>query len=190
VIVTGDLLAAKRLNTLLDPAIGQAATNLEGRKPRWPSVRIPVWANRPGFPGDKNPRNSGRLGRRNPWRPSRALRANQSGRLPSAQLHRLRSLAQDRARTRRSRPARFLRAAVLRPPRQQRAGILYLMGDSDRIGSSHPAIEGILVLPLPVTTGDRRPVAWLGPGCGCFCSEQSQGPSMTRSRIGQDQTHA
>jgi hypothetical protein len=36
------------------------------RKHRWPSFRIPshhhpVRANRPGFPGDKNPRNSGRL---------------------------------------------------------------------------------------------------------------------------------
>lgn len=67
--------------------------------------------------------------------------------------------------------------------------ILYLRGDSVRIGSWRPAI--VVILSLVLGWCIRR---WTGSSPGQVpdagvCSEQSQGPLLARPGIGQDQSH-
>jgi hypothetical protein len=63
------------------------------------------------------------------------------------------------------------------------AGLLYLRGGLDKIGSSHPAIVGIRGLSCLV--GSRGSSSGWIPGAG-VCSEQSQG----RPLRAQDQSHS
>jgi hypothetical protein len=59
------------------------------------------------------------------------------------------------------------------------AGILYLRGDLDKIGSSHPATVGI----LGFASIEGGFAVWLGPGCGCFVPNSRKGRLKARARV-------
>ena len=70
--------------------------------------------------------------------------------------------------------------------RERSAAILYLKGNSVRIGSSHPATVAIPIFVLGCGERlGRRSFPGLVPDAG-VCSEQSQGPLFARPRIGQE----